>query len=405
VKKLVIIVLVVALLIGALVVYFVVTTPKTSAGVHFPLSAEQRALLANVPASADAFALIPTAAALDAKLHANAITRDAIEKWAANQQLPKPWMIGNADLVVWHSGKRTRYLLRLDPVRAVIVRLYLMISGDDALVLGPTGEPTINSADLDRILQLTNTLPPGDILAVQQKGGRGVFPPIGRPAVTSAVVTATEINLTSRAVAEETPMAITAGATRGYPKSALLTAHFAQAPKALDDLNRLVRSRITTLLKEGGAIALYEIETDKLLPRPKEVIILPATDEKRAVLEKFIQDVAPTQALGFRIETADTGQELLVAFERSSIDLYLEDAFEPPTLPGNVWTLHIDPKRTVPVLQQVAESPGLRFAAPRLFRSAKELSGWIRALEGAQAIEAADSVAGGVEELKVKVRG
>lgn len=404
-KKLVIIVLVVALLIGALVVYFVVTTPKTSAGVRFPLSAEQRALLANVPASADAFALIPTAAALDAKLRANAITRDAIEKWAANQQLPKPWMIGNADLVVWHSGKRTQYLLRLDPVRAVIVRLYLMISGDDALVLGPTGEPTINATDLDRILLLTNTLPPGDVFAVQQKGGRGVFPPIARPAVTSAAITPAEINLTSRAVAEETPTAITAGATKGYPKSALLTAHFAQAPKALDDLNRLVRSRITTLLKDGGAIALYEIETDKLLPRPKEVIILPATDEKRAVLQKFVQDVAPTQALGFRVETADTGQELLVAFERSSIDLYLKDAFEPPTLPGNVWTLHIDPKRTVPVLQQVAESPGLRFAAPRLFRSAKELSGWIRALQGAQAIEAADSVAGGVEELKVKVRG
>ncbi|HKO58114.1 MAG TPA: hypothetical protein VJ276_19760, partial [Thermoanaerobaculia bacterium] len=191
----------------------------------------------------------------------------------------------------------------------------------------------------------------------------------------------------------------------GYPKSALITASFATPPKALDDLNRLVRTRVTTLLKDGGSIALYEVETDKLLPRPKEVIILPATEEKRAALTQFVQDVAPAQALGFRIETEDTGRELLVAFERTTIELYLKDAFEPPALQGNLWTLRIDPKRTVPVLQQVAESPGLRFAAPRLFRSARELSGWIAAMEGASSIEAADSAAGGVEELKVKVRG
>jgi hypothetical protein len=403
VKKLLIIVGIVAVLIGALAVYFVVTTPKTSAGVRFPLSAAQRELVASVPASADSFALIPTAAALEGKLRANPVTRDAIDKFAASQQLPSPWMIGGADVLAWHSGKRTRYLIRLDPIRAVIVRAYLMITGDDALVLGPTGEPPIEPAELDQILLLTGGLPPGDVLAVQRKGGRGAFPPIGRPAVTSASIAPDEINVTSRAAGGD--VAGIVATPKGYPKTALLTAHFASAPKALDDLNRLVRTRITTLLKDGGAIALYEVETDKLLPRPKEVIILPANDEKRATLLKFVQDLAPSQALGFRIETADTGQELLVAFERSSIDLYLKDTFVPPALNGNLWTLHIDPKRTVPVLQQVAENPGLRFAAPRLFRSAKELSGWIQALEGAESIEAADGVADGVEELKVKVRG
>ncbi|HEV7921171.1 MAG TPA: hypothetical protein VGR02_10325 [Thermoanaerobaculia bacterium] len=401
-KKFLIMMGVVAALIGALALYFVLTTPKTSAGIRFPLGAAQRELLASVPASAEAFALIPTAAALDAKLRANRVTRDVVEKWTEQQQLPRPWMIGGADLVVWRSRKQTRYLLRLDPVRAVIVRAYLMFSGEQSLLLEPTGEPRLDAAELSRIVALADGLPPGDVLAVQRQGSRGAYPPIGRPAVTSASISASEINVTSRAAGGD----VGAGPhIPQYPKSALLTATFATPPRALDDLNRLVRTRISTLLKDGGAIALYEVETDKLLPRPKEVIILPATEEKRAALQKFVQDVAPAQTLGFRIEVEDTGQELLIAFERPTIDLYLKDTFVPPTLTGNLWTLHIDPKRTVPVLQQVAESPGLRFAAPRLFRSARELSGWIVAMEGAESIEAAASAAAGVEELKVRVRG
>jgi len=194
--------------------------------------------------------------------------------------------------------------------------------------------------------------------------------------------------------------------TPRYPRNALLTAFFVTPPRALDDLNRLARTRVSKLLEDGGAIALYDIETDKLLPRPKEVIILPATDERRAALRKFVEDVAPpalTQTVGFRIETADTGSELLVAFERPTIEQYLKDTFAPATLPASSWALRVDPRRTAPELQQVLESPGLRYAAPRLFRSARDLSGWIDDLRNAEAIEAGDSVSGGIEELKVKV--
>ncbi|HKO58290.1 MAG TPA: hypothetical protein VJ276_20670, partial [Thermoanaerobaculia bacterium] len=204
-KKFLIIVGVVAALIGALAVYLAATTPKSSAGVRFPLSAAQRELLATVPQSADAFALIPTAAALEAKLRANPVTRDTVEKWTENRQLPSPWMIGGADLLAWRSGKQTRYLLRLDPVRAVIVRAYLMLSGEESLLLGPTGETPIDGAELARILALTDSLPAGDVLVVQRQGSRGAFPPIGRPAVTSAAITAMTIDVTSRAAGPSPP--------------------------------------------------------------------------------------------------------------------------------------------------------------------------------------------------------
>src|SRR5436309_9720543 len=122
----------------------VARTPRHRAGIHAPLGAPERALIAEVPASAEAFAIIPTAAALDAKLNANPVSRAAIEAWKAHQPLPRPWMIGSADLVAWKSGKETRYFLRLDPFRAVIVRIYLMAGGNignTVLLNAPAEQP------------------------------------------------------------------------------------------------------------------------------------------------------------------------------------------------------------------------------------------------------------------------
>src|SRR5260370_1242541 len=95
-RKWIITLLVIAAVIGAVIFYFVATTPATSAGIHFPLSAADRALIATVPAEADSFALIPTAAALDGKLHANPVTRPPLEDWASHQLLPSPRMVGGA---------------------------------------------------------------------------------------------------------------------------------------------------------------------------------------------------------------------------------------------------------------------------------------------------------------------
>ena len=64
----------------------------------------------------------------------------------------------------------------------------------------------------------------------------------------------------------------------------------------------------------------------------------------------------------------------------------------------------IEMARIIPILQKLAGNPGFRLAAPKLYRSAKDLDRWIGALEGASQIEAADSVDGEVEELRVRVR-
>jgi hypothetical protein len=413
VRKFVVGLVIVAAAVVAVGAYLAWTTPRVARGVSFPLGARDRALLAGVPESAEAFALIPNAAAVRARLESNPLSREALAEWTAGEQLPRPWMIGGADLIVWRSGRRTTYALALDPFRAVIVRTYLtLIGGIDArwngklFIINGTEEAPMAPAELDALLALGQGLPPGDALAVQRKESRGAFPPIGRPAVTSVRITPREIELTSRAPrpADAPPSATPVRAR--FPRGAILTAAFAAPNRAVDEMNRLFASRVSSLLAEGGTVVVYEVETDKLLPRPRGVIVLPATAERRAALEKFLGDSMPSalrEAVGIHVETRDTGTELLVAFDRDSIGKYLNDEFDPAHEESNSWSLQVHPDRAVPMLEGVAGSPGLRFAAPRLFRSARDLAGWIERLRGASALEAADSDDPGGERLHVRI--
>jgi hypothetical protein len=400
-RKLILILLVLGALIGGVALYLITTTPKSAEPIRFPLSPAHRRLLAYVPPAAEAFALIPAAALLHERLLANPVTREAVQQWREEQELPRPWMLGGADLVAWKDGKVTSYAIRLDSLRAVLVRGWLMMASTaDARWEGSTlimhdPVPHAGSANVDDVLRLAASLPPGDVFVVQRESARGAFPPIGRPAVTSLRLTPAEILLVSRAATDDLAER---RAIRGqFPKGAMLSAAFAAPPKVLGDLNRLMGAPIDALLDDGGSLALYDVETGTLLPRPRGIIVLPADEHARAQLQQ-IQDVVSLVG-----ETRDAGDRLLISFDRTSMGLYIKDVFVPAAWPATRWALRFDPERLVPVLRRVGDSPGLRFGAPRIHRAARDLRRWIDALQQASAVEAADSVAGGVEELRVRV--
>jgi hypothetical protein len=414
VRTFLIVIVIVVLIAGGVALYLVMSTPSTSAGVRFPITPAQRVLLGNVSASADAFALVPTAAAFEAKLRTNPVTRQAVEEWSSSRPLLPPWMIGGADLVVWRSGKRTSYALNLDWFRSLVVRVWMMAGtsidarwNGSALLLNAPNDAPMTAADLEALLALGNGLPAGDALAIQREGARGAFPPIGRPAATTARVTPDAISIASRSPrASDRPLPPSSLDAR-FPRGSMLTAAFSAPPRIIDEMNRLVGARASALLRDGGEIVLYGVDSHKLLPRPREVIVLPSTPERRIALQDFLSHTAPNQlqqALGFHIETADTGTKLLVAFDRDSIDRYRADTLDFPTLPATSWSIRVDPKRAVPMLQQIADSPGLRYLAPRLFRSARDLGDWIDHLQAASSIEAADSVSATEEELRVIIQ-
>lgn len=402
-RTLLLFLLVLALLAGAVVVYLVATTPKASAGIQFPITADQRALLARVPAGADAFALIPTAAVMHRKLLANPVTRGPVEEWTDKERMPEPWMLGGADILAWRNDKRTSYAIRVDPFRAFLVRIWMMWSsgGVDArwdgtaFVMNGTAGPPIDANEIEKILVLAGGLPAGDVFVVQRNRTRGAFPPIGRPAVSSMSVTAKEILTVSRAAggSASTPTPINAR----FPKTAMLAVTFNDPPQILADLRRLTGTNVAELAAGGGSITIYDVDTGTLLPRPRGLIAVPASEARRAAMADVMR---MAELVG---QTEDTGKELLVAFDRNSIPLYLKDATVPASWPATSWAARIDPVKLVPVLEELGDSTGLRLASGRLHRAARDLRRWISALEQAESIEAAASATPQFEELRVRI--
>jgi len=402
VKKFIIAVAVIAAIAVVAIALLHLTVPKTSRGVRFPLTSDQRALIAFVPSSVRTFALIPTASAVYAKLEANPMTAEATEKWSQEHRVPQPWLMGGADLLMWSAGEGASYAIRLDPFRVALVRAYLMFAGDigarwsgSTLLINVPSEPAAAAPDLSSVTSLAAGLPAGDALVVQLDGDRSAFPPTRRPAVTSIQITPAEINLTTRAPAD--PSAVAKPIALRNAHSAMLNAAFASPPRVIDDLNRIFLTRVTPLVSDGGGVAIYDVDTGTLLPRPKGVIIMPPDDARREALATLVHDSAGL------VHSDERSGELLMSFDGSSIGRYESDTFDPPRLQGNLWALHLDPERLVPMLERLGGSTGLRLAAGRLYRSARQLGTWIGPLSQAQSIEAASSVSGGTEEMKVVV--
>jgi hypothetical protein len=375
------------------------TTPSDAPPLRFPLTAAQTELLAHVPADAEAYGLIPAPAVLLDELAANPVTRDAVEQWTREHPLPPAAMLGRAEAVVWKRGSTTSYAVRFDPIRAVIVRLWTAFSNVEGAWHGATllinastdsqAVPDPRSMVPPAELADAGGLPEGNVFVVQRTGARGAFPPIGRPALTSARVDAGTIEITSRA--RLGGYAVRAPVRHSLPANAMLSIAFTEPPRLLGDFRRLLD--VEGLVGEGATIALYGVDTGTLLPRPFAAIVIPANDRNRATLAKY----------GGIVQTAQKGAELVVSFDRNSGAAYLADRDSPVWWPANRWSVRIDPAKLVPVLRKVGDNPALRFATPRVHRGARDLRRWIGALEHARSIEATSSAAAGTEELRVRV--
>ena len=413
-KKILLIVIVIALIAGAIAFYLASTTPSRGAGLHFPLTEDQHDLLDAVPASAEAFAFIPAASVFHAKLLANPITRGPLEELGETQSLPRPWMIGGADLVIWRAGKKTSYATHLDPLRAAVVRTYLMfasgvngsVSSGTFLINAGAGEP-LGRERIDQLLAMARSPDLADAVIVQQSASRGTFPPIDRPAVTTIKVNADDILLTSRAriSAAQTLAGEDSGAplpppmmTRPrFPKNALLAATFHEPPRIVGDLDRLFIARLSHLLDDGGSIVLYDVNAGTLLPRPDGLIIANATPENQKTVEKISGAV---KTFG---EIRQSGDQILLSFDQDSMQKYATDPPVEAQWPSNDWAARIDAKRAVPLLERLGDNTGLRLAASRIYRSVRDLRRWIEALSTAGAIEASHSVTGQTEEMRVRI--
>lgn len=398
-RTFIIILCIVAAVVAGTILYLVVTTPKDAPPLRFPLTASQQEMLRRVPPDADAYAFIASPAVLLSKLEANPVTRDSILKWEQEHPLPPSAMLGRADAVIWRSEKRTAYAVRFDPVRAIIVRAWTSFTGAETVWDGQTlviGSELTSGASVEEELSLAAGLPEGDVFVVQRRESRGSYPPMNRPAATSVTVAVDRIELTSRARTDD-PDGLAAPALADLPRSAMLAVSFTDPPRVLGDLQRLLAADVDALMGNGGTFVLYDVDTGTLLPRPFAAIVVPAGDDARAAVSRY------QTLLGTSGEVLESGGRLVIAFDRRSATQYLKDERVPSPWPANRWALRMDPARLIPVLRKAGDNPALRFATPRVHRGARDLRRWMGALEQAATIDAAASVRGGVEELRVRV--
>lgn len=395
------ILLVLVLLAGVGVAVLALTTPDEPVLLRFPLPTRYLELAGRVPAAAESWALIPAAAAVQRRLEENPVGRSALARWLPDQPMPGPWLLGGADLAVWRQDDETSYAIRFDGVRAIAARVWQWAashSGEarwEGNVLVIEHVASVGSSPEDAVLRLASGLPEGHALVVQKSGERGAFPPIARPAVSSIRITPDEILVVSRAASEEAEAV--APLQPRFPRSALFSASFVSAPRILGDFDRILGLDLRDLAADGGMVVLYDANTGTLLPRPRGLLSIAATPGSRATLERFrgIVDLVG--------ESRDTGERLLVSFDRESLGRFDADTFVDGSSKANRWALRIDIQRMLPLVRRLADHRGLRFAAPRLARAARDLERWMGALEGAAAVEASDSVTAESEELRVRI--
>ena len=273
-----------------------------------PLSADRRAARArrarcrNRPNRSRS---IPTAAALDAKLRANPVTARSGRELGDDRTRcrRRGW---SAAPTSWPGASTTtRYLIRLDPIRAFVVRTYMMLGGDigDTLLINAPPAQPINAAELAQILASPKNCRPATRSSSSARGSRGAFPPIARPAVTSLSRHAGRHPL-HLARARAMRRNRSRRSRRSPRNSRTARCSPPRSPRCRASSRTSIASSarsVSSLLENGGTIAVYDIDTHKFLPRPMGVIAVPDDPPRRAAFEEFVAKVRQGESLGIHI--------------------------------------------------------------------------------------------------------
>jgi hypothetical protein len=397
-RLLLLILLTLVLVLGAAALWLVRSTPDDAPPLRFPLDADQRQLLASAPADAEVVALLPAVAVVHGRLLANAVTRQPVLEWTSRTEVPPRWVVGAADAAIWRAGETTGFAVRLDPVRAILARGWFAVAARQPVTwAGSTllvNAPSAGGFDAAAVETLTRGLPASDALVIHTANDEQAFPPGARPAVSGVTIAANELSITTRTPLDDAP----AGppVRPSFPQGAMFAGWFASAPRLLADLERLWGGDVSALAADGGIVALYELDSGTLLPRPRGAIAVPAAPATRAAADDL------RGVIGLIGEVREHEGELIVSFDRRSAAEYAADPRVPSSWMVTDWALRIDARRFMPALGAL-DKPAIRFVAPRVYRNARNLRRWIGALGEADLIEAAHASGAEAAELRIRV--
>ena len=255
------------------------------------------------------------------------------------------------------------------------------------------------------------------------------WPPLEPPSVTSVNrVDGGGLVLRSVAHARGPAPDVPARFPFEVPADAVTTVTFWQRHEALEAIGKMVPVDLGTLSANGAALAVWDVETDGLLPQIRGVLMIPRTEESAAGVGRMFSSAAYPEELGLlagevssrtvanvRIDTmrrlgmtfeaATVGPVLVLAFDARSMDLFLRSARAPQTpREGHVWRVVADVERLSPILADLGDDRALRLIARDFQRSVREFENVLRRFRRAAVLEADRLSDGRTETFELTLR-
>lgn len=256
------------------------------------------------------------------------------------------------------------------------------------------------------------------------------WPPMDPPVVT-AILRSDDGNLVLRSVAHAAgPSSDLPGGRFPFevPLDAAVTVAFWTSAEVLDGLSKVLPIELDTVSRNGVALAVWDVDTDGLLPQIQGVLMVPRTDESQAAVAQMFTSahypeelgllagtvtsrqvgevrVDRLERLGMTVDAATIGAMIVVAFDSRSMDLFLrsERRAQPPR-EGHRWRVVADVEDLTPILADLADDRALRIVARDFQRSVRELESVLRRFRYATVIEADRLSDGRTEVLEMTLR-
>lgn len=384
-------------------------------------------LLSLVPDSATDILIAPAAAPAYAVIRANALTSSLLDSWKESASLRwLPLALGRSPLVCWRNksgdwacaARPDPFRSRLLPIISRLVpRIPVALSGGTLFIGNHHREgPATSPIDVSPLWSGLR----GHLFFIQFPGRKAGFPPVGRPAVTAAIIQPEQIALETRAAAEKKTRALR---RQDLPLQPLFAGRVSEPPEIFRRIDRILPLETGSLLANGGLVVLYEIDDSKLLPRPRGVVAvedspglsdgldrkigsIPTIESPTTRVEGGVQIVSRRGA-GFVIERAKVEGELILAFDSSSMTKYLgERVARIPTGASETdvaWIVRFRPREILPALRSIEGNDAIKLLARDAHRAVERLYRDAKPFEKAGEVHMTLRQKGQLDELSVRV--
>lgn len=420
------------LLVAAVAFFFLRVVPEPPSRRLF----DNRRLVSGlrlVPVDADAVVMAPSAKGLSRALRGNRVTAagyaelEAKSGFGALRRVP-----GELDLIAWRREGQLFYAVAGSKVQRSFITTALRLS-PSAPTLRVDGEwlttspsapsPPLESSELASMAKEGR----GKLFLYLAPRERDFLAAPGNPAFLTVDLKQNRVEVHSRS-RNLSPANGNDALPFAFPHSALLSMKLREVPSAIGEIEKLTRLKLAGLIRDGAMLSVYKVDDRKAIPRLQGTIVIPADQQKAAELALAIENMAPSiggtlgrllggakrrsersgpdgtkvvriESVGYTVEHALIGRELIVSLDKSSMDRYLIDRRSAtPSSPQARWTMRLDDAE-LRRIAKVGENDALRLFAPELSRRIQELSRVSSLIPEGCLLEATSTVTVAYEEI------